>query len=112
MPVCVCAVGGWEVKSYPSPLPPPYTPQFTKAADSFVALAASFKFGLDNDYQQDKGTPNWGRSPQPGPTYFFSKDVHYVHIINQHPLGDTDGPTRLFRNYFYIRQPARPQPSP
>ena len=72
--------------------------------DRVVSLASTFDFGLDSDYQQDKATPFWGESPQPGPTYFFSKETSYVHIAVAHACGDSDGPTRFDRAYFYVRK--------
>ena len=69
----------------------------------FLSSAVALIFGLDSDYQQDKATPNWGKSAQPGPTYFFSKETNYIHIMNAHACGDTDGPSRLSRNFLYIR---------
>ena len=73
------------------------------ALESLISLGSIFKFSIDSDYQQDKATPFWGMSPQPGPTYFFSKETNYLHIANLHACGDADGPTRLARSYFYIR---------
>eukprot|EP00966_Prymnesium_polylepis_P322238 7378507-Prymnesium_polylepis.1 len=69
----------------------------------FLSSAVALIFGLDSDYQQDKATPNWGKSAQPGPTYFFSKETNYIHIMNAHACGDTAGPSRLGRNFLYIR---------
>ena len=74
-----------------------------EALNCLVNLASKFSFGIDSDYQQDKATPFWGKSPQPGPTYLFSKETNYLHIIVTHACGDSDGPTRLNRSYFYIR---------
>ena len=48
-------------------------------------------------------TPFWGKSPQPGPTYFYSKETNYVHIIILHALGDKAGPTRFPRCHYFIR---------
>eukprot|EP00966_Prymnesium_polylepis_P295274 6818795-Prymnesium_polylepis.1 len=74
-----------------------------EALNALVDLAATFAFGVDSDYQQDKATPFWGKSPQPGPTYFYSKETNYNHILVAHACGDADGPTRLNRLYFYMR---------
>ena len=75
----------------------------TEKRKRLYELASKFYFLLSSDYQQDKSTPFWGLSPQPGPTYFFSKETAYVHIINAHALGEAAGPTRLAYNHFYIR---------
>ena len=74
-------------------------------ATSLIASASDFTFALDTDYQQDKLTPFWGKSPQPGPTYFFSKETNYVHILIAPALGDPDTahPSRLQRCVYYIR---------
>ena len=80
-----------------------------EAADACVTpaklawAAAQLTFHVDSDYQQDKLTPFWGSSPQPGPTYFYSKDTQYIHIINCHSLGDASGASRLRRNHYYMR---------
>ena len=76
---------------------------FSSELEEVIRLAAQFVYALDSDYQQDKMTPFWGKSPQPGPTYFFSKETNYVHIIIQHALGDKAGPTRIPRCQYYIR---------
>ena len=73
------------------------------ALQQLIKLASTFFFGLDSDYQQDKATPFWGASAQPGPTYFFSKDINYLHIFVAHACGDTEGPTRFNRGYVYVR---------
>ena len=74
-----------------------------EALNALVDLAKLFAFGVDSDYQQDKATPFWGKSPQPGPTYFYSKETNYNHIVVAHACGDADGPTRLNRLCFYMR---------
>lgn len=77
--------------------------QASSAHDKFCSHAATFSLGLASDYQQDKATPAWHKSPQPGPTYFFSKDTNYVHLIVLNAFGDTEGSSRFTRNHFYIR---------
>lgn len=72
--------------------------------DAFTKLAASVPFELATDYQQDKLTPSWNKSPQPGPTYFFPKKTNYVHILCSPSLGDTTGDSRFSRNHVYIRE--------
>ena len=49
--------------------------------NQLLDLAAGFHFVIESDYQQDKHVPFWGKSPQPGPTYFMSKETNYVHIM-------------------------------
>jgi len=71
--------------------------------EPFVRLASLLEYGLDSDYQQDKTTPYWGRSDQPGPTYFMSKETNYIHIIIQHCLGSTTGYTRKQRTLYMMR---------
>ena len=68
-----------------------------------IKASAERTFHVDSDYQQDKLTPFWGSSPQPGPTYFYSKETQYIHIINSHSLGDASGASRLRRNHYYLR---------
>ena len=72
-------------------------------AEPFVRLAALLEYGVDSDYQQDKTTPSWRQSDQPGPTYFMSKETNYVHIIIQHCLGSTTGDTRKQRALYMMR---------
>jgi len=78
------------------------SPSFA-ALNAIIACALAFSFGIDSDYQMDKPTPFWGKSPQPGPTYFYSKETNYLHIAVVHACGDADGPTRLDRSHCYIR---------
>ena len=66
-----------------------------------LALA---RLGMSSDYQQDKMLPCWNSSPQPGPTYFFSKLTEYCHLIYAESLGDSLGPSKFGRNRAYIRK--------
>ena len=72
--------------------------------ESLIAAASTLEFGFDSDYQMDKGVPSWRESPQPGPTYFMSKDTMYIHILLVSSLGSRTGPTRFQSNYYYIRR--------
>jgi hypothetical protein len=72
----------------------------------FLDVASGFKAGLDTDYQMDKFAPNWGKSGQPGPTYFMSHITYYVHMTTTRTLGDLAGPGRLDANRFYTREQA------
>jgi hypothetical protein len=69
----------------------------------FIRAAKGFSFCLSTDYQMDKPIPTWGRSPQPGPTYFKSKLTNYVHIICAESCGASNGPSRFARNQVNIR---------
>ena len=98
------------VHSYVKLLTRGATPTASDAVDNepeervrFLQLASQFAFALDTDYQQDKATPFWGASPQPGPTYFYSKNTNYVHILVAHCLGEQLGPSRFARLLYYIR---------
>lgn len=41
----------------------------SKDLEDFAKAAAALQVSIDSDFQMDKFFPNWGRSPQPGPTY-------------------------------------------
>ena len=73
----------------------------TDQVDHFCRLASRLKFCFDSDYQQDKSYPHWGKSPQPGPTYFFSKITNYVHLIVAGSCGISSEPTNFGRNEAY-----------
>ena len=72
----------------------------------FLDKASKFKGGVDTDYQQDKSFPHFGKSPQPGPTYFMSHVTCYVHMLTSKTLGDLKGPGRFDANHFYTREQA------
>ena len=69
----------------------------------FQEQCAAFRFNIAADYQQDKSIPNWGKSDQPGPTYFMSKETYYLHLIVSFANGISEGETRFGRNLVYIR---------
>ncbi len=58
---------------------------------------------IESDYQQDKYAPHYGKTPQPGPTYFMSHWTYYVGGIICQSLGDATGSTKTSRNVVYIR---------
>lgn len=68
-----------------------------------AASAASLRFEISSDYQQDKAIPAWNLSPQPGPTYFMSSITHYVHIICMDSCGKAFGSSTHSRNVVYAR---------
>lgn len=83
----------------------PLAPEAWKVT-AFLDAASDFKAGLDTDFQMDKYAPHWGKSGQPGPTYFMSHLTYYVHMTTTRTLGDLAGPGRLDANHFYTREQA------
>jgi hypothetical protein len=57
----------------------------------FIRAAKGFSFCLSTACHMDKPILTWGRSLQPGPTYFFSKlttiSTYFVQRAAVHPLG-------------------------
>ena len=58
---------------------------------------------IESDYQQDKYAPHYGKTPQPGPTYFMSHWTYYIGGVICPSLGDATGSTKTSRNVVYIR---------
>ena len=73
------------------------------ASSHFSGGAGEFEFILGTDYQEEKLLPHWGKSPQPGPTYFMSKRNVHVHILDAPSCGECSGPSRFGRRIVYSR---------
>ena len=68
-----------------------------------VQLVKQYVFQLGSDYQEEKLIPHWGRSPQPGPTFFLSKRNIHVHILDAPSCGEQKGPTACSKRIIYSR---------
>lgn len=53
-------------------------------ADKLNALKHQFTLVISADYQQAKLVPHWGRTAQPGQTYYFQKISHDIFGIVDH----------------------------
>jgi len=53
-------------------------------ADKLNALKHQFTVVISADYQQTKLVPHWGRTAQPGQTYYFNKVSHNIFRIVDH----------------------------
>ena len=59
---------------------------------------------LEADYQQDKSLIHFGKSAQPGPTYFLSHPTAYVLVLHCPSRGGTKGPSKFTANHVMIRE--------
>ena len=73
------------------------------ALKEFISRAARLLFVMEHDYQENKNIPSWNASPQPGPVYFMSSRVFYVHVIVSPSLGLSQGESKYGRNVVYTR---------
>lgn len=55
-------------------------------ADKLNALKHQFTLVISADYQQAKLVPHWGRTAQPGQTYYFQKISHDIFGIVDHRI--------------------------
>ena len=60
------------------------------AVEQFLEQASECDLVASSDYQQDKSYPHWGKSPCPGPVYFYSHNTVYVQIIHVPSFGDSE----------------------
>lgn len=73
-------------------------------AEEFARKASTVIVKGSRDWQQDQHAPQWNFSPQPSPTYFFSKRCFFVHIFTMESFGETTGPSKFARNIVFARE--------
>ena len=74
------------------------------AIATFAKEAASHQHMVEADYQQDKSLIYFGKSPQPGPTYFLSHPTAYVLVMHSPSRGGTKGESKYGANHVMIRE--------
>ena len=68
-----------------------------------IVEASEYEDPLASDYQEEKLMPSWKASPQPGPTFFFSKRNCHVHILDAPGRGENSSASAIHKRVIYNR---------
>ena len=96
-----CAV--WQLLMQACSLPSTCTQEeeIRRLTDQLQEVGLIFR--LASDYQEEKLLPHWGKSPQPGATFFMSKRNVHVHIMDVPSCGERYGASVFGRRVIYNR---------